>query len=98
LGYFGNKIFGYPGEVCSNTYMSLYVSNKNEAENLISYMNTEFCNFFLSLRKNTQNMNPTTLKWIPKVDFSKSWTDAELYIHFNLTQDEINLIEKTIKI
>ena len=27
----------------------------------------------------------------------KKWTDEEIYEHFNLTQEEINLIEKTVK-
>jgi len=33
----------------------------------------------------------------PVVDLTRSWTDRELYTHFNLTQEEINLIEETIK-
>jgi hypothetical protein len=27
----------------------------------------------------------------------KPWTDQEIYLHFDLTQEEINLIEATIK-
>ena len=34
---------------------------------------------------------------IPFIDFSRSWTDAELYAHFGLTQEEIDLIESTVK-
>lgn len=33
----------------------------------------------------------------PTVDLTRSWTDAELYKHFNLTEDEIQLIEETVK-
>jgi len=97
LGHFGNKIIGYPNQVCSNTYMTFLVSSKKEAENLVTYMNTKFCNFMLSLRKNTQNMKPDTCKWIPLIDLSKSWTDEELYKEFNLTQEEIEIIESSIK-
>jgi hypothetical protein len=34
---------------------------------------------------------------LPLVDLSRSWTDEELYAHFNLTADEIKLIEDTVK-
>lgn len=30
-------------------------------------------------------------------DFSKPWTDAELYAKYNLTQEEIDFIESMIK-
>ena len=34
---------------------------------------------------------------VPMQDFSKSWTDKELYAKYNLTEDEINFIESMIK-
>lgn len=92
LGNFGNKIIGYPNEVCSNTYMTLLTNSENESKSLISYMNTKFCNFFLSLRKNTQNMKPDTFKWIPLVELDRQWTDDLLFEYFNLTEEEQELI------
>ena len=92
FNFFGNKIIGYPGEVCSNTFLTLIVKNKEEAESLVSYMETKFCNFFLSLRKTSQNMNRKTLAWIPMVSFDREWTDEELFDTFKLTQEEIEII------
>jgi len=37
------------------------------------------------------------VSYFPKIDLSRSWTDEELYKYFNLTLDEIKLIEETIK-
>lgn len=37
------------------------------------------------------------LKLLPAVDLTRSWTDAQLYKHFKLTQEEIDLIEATVK-
>ena len=34
---------------------------------------------------------------LPVLDLSKVWSDEEIYSHFNLTQEEIDLIEKTIQ-
>jgi superfamily II DNA or RNA helicase len=92
LGKFGNKILGLPNEVASNTYMTLLVNSEDEAKSLISYMNTKFCNFFLSLRKKTQNMKPDTLKWIPLVPFDREWSDDLLFDYFNLTEEERNIV------
>ena len=89
---FGNKIIGYPNEVASKSYMVFLVDSENEGKSLITYMNTKFCNFFLSLRKKTQNMKPDTCKWIPMVPFDREWTDEQLFDYFNLTEEERNLV------
>ena len=91
---FGNKILGYPNEVASKSYMVLLINSEEEGKSLISYMNTKFCNFFLSLRKKTQNMKPDTLKWIPLVPFDREWADEQLFEYFNLSEDERELINE----
>ena len=35
--------------------------------------------------------------FVPIQDFTKPWTDSELYAKYNLTDDEIAFIEATIK-
>ena len=35
--------------------------------------------------------------FIPLQDFSKSWTDKELYVKYKLTQEEINFIENMVR-
>lgn len=72
--------------------MTLFVDSLNESESLISYMNTKFCNFFLSLRKNSHVMKPDTLKWIPMVPLDREWTDEQLFDYFRLTEKEKKLI------
>ena len=90
---FGNIFKGLPGEVSTDSYISFKVNSETEADNLVIYLKTKFANFLLSLRKNTQDIKPDTCKYIPLVDLSISWTDEMLYKEFNLTQEEINLIE-----
>jgi site-specific DNA-methyltransferase (adenine-specific) len=94
FNYFGSKIIGKPGEVCSNTFLTLVVNSEQEAESLASYMNTSFCCFFLSLRKKTQNMNKKTLQWIPLVPLDRQWTDEDLFEYFKLSSEEVDLILK----
>lgn len=92
LGYFGNKIVGLPGDSCSYGYITFLINSKQEAESLLSYMNTEFCNFFLSLRKKTQDINPGTCQWIPMVPFDREWNDKMLFEYFGLTDKEKEII------
>ena len=42
-------------------------------------------------------MIESDLKFVPMQDFSKPWTDAELYAKYKLTKDEITFIESMIK-
>lgn len=46
--------------------------------------------------KHTRTIRPHMLNRLPLVDLTRSWTDEELYAHFNLTQEEIDLIEATV--
>lgn len=94
-----NKPFiGEPNSVCTETYLLIGpFNNKNECENVISYMQTKFFRFMVSLIKNTQNGTKHVYQFVPMQDFSKPWTDKELYEKYDLSQDEINFIESMIK-
>jgi hypothetical protein len=97
FNYFGSKIIGRPGEVCSNTFLTLKVSSEDECQSLISYMNTKFCCFFLSLRKKTQNMNKKTLQWIPLIPFDRVWSDEMLFEYFDLDKFKRGPVSVDIK-
>ena len=47
--------------------------------------------------KNTQSTSQKVYQLVPIQDFSKPWTDKELYAKYGLTQDEIDFIETMIK-
>jgi len=91
-------VVGEPGSICTETYIVIGpYSTKQETENVLSYTQTKFFHFLLGLRKVTQDTTQKVYSFIPMQDFSKSWTDEELYKKYNLTKDEINFIEKTIR-
>jgi site-specific DNA-methyltransferase (adenine-specific) len=52
---------------------------------------------FLNQDKWSQYNEPKILNLLPVVDFTKVWSDLELFCHFNLTQEEIDYIENAIK-
>ena len=51
----------------------------------------------MSLIKNTQNISRGVYAFVPIQDFSKPWTDEELYKKYDLNQEEIDFIESMIK-
>lgn len=89
-----------PKEICTETYLVISVfNNENDAESFIKYTETDFFKFMLNLRMISQNISKDNFAWVPDMqDYTKEWTDKELYKHFDLTQDEINYIEKIINV
>ncbi|MGN0653579.1 MAG: Eco57I restriction-modification methylase domain-containing protein [Oscillospiraceae bacterium] len=93
-----NPFIGDKGSVCTETYSVVAASNDKEyCENVVSYIETKFFHFLVSLVKITQAAAKHVYKLVPLQDFSKPWTDEELYKKYNLTQEEIDFIESTIK-
>jgi site-specific DNA-methyltransferase (adenine-specific) len=43
------------------------------------------------------NLSKLVFSFVPMQDFSKPWTDKELYARYDLTDDEIAFIESMIK-
>jgi site-specific DNA-methyltransferase (adenine-specific) len=94
-----NKPFvGQPDSVCTETYLLIGpCESKEQAKNIISYIKTKFFRMMVLMVKNTQHAVRSVYKHVPMQDFSKPWTDAELYEKYGLTQDEIDFIELMIK-
>ena len=94
----GKPFIGKPNEVCTETYLvALTSENKETCMNAISYMKTKFFRFLVLQKKNTQNAARNVYSFVPLQDFSKPWTDEELYKKYKLTEEEIEFIESMIK-
>lgn len=99
----GAPFYGEPRSVCSYTYLVIgydkdrHNFTKKECENIISYIKTCFFRFMVSVKKKTQNTTRELLQFVPLQDFTKPWTDEELYKKYDLTEDEIAFIESMIK-
>lgn len=87
-----------PNEACTETYLVIAPSKTREvAENVVSYMRTRFFRFMVMLLKNSQHATAKVYALVPLQDFTKPWTDEELYAKYGLTQEEIAFIESMIK-
>lgn len=91
------KIAG-PGSACTETYLVAgRFKNKEEAQNYASYLKTRFVRFLISLRKISQDAARGVYAFVPDLDYRHSWTDADLYKRYGISNAEITYIESIVK-
>lgn len=75
---------------------SIKFNSKNEAENFIyTIQETKFGKWYESHIITDMNISDNNILWLE--DYTHPWTDEMLYKYFDLTQEEINIIENEIK-
>ncbi len=87
-----------PGSVVTETYVLLGSFNSEaEARNCLSYAMTKFFRFLVATRTSAQDLPRSAYSFVPVQDYTRPWTDSELYSKYNLNDAEIELIESTIR-
>ncbi len=87
-----------PNDVCTHSYLVVGpFDNENEASNLLQYLKTKLVRFLVLQAMTSIHLTKATFCFVPMQDFSKSWTDEELYAKYGLTDEEIAFIESMIK-
>ena len=87
-----------PNCACTDSYLIIgKFKTQKEADNLRSYLSTKFARFMLLMAVSSINLSKDKFQFVPLQDFSRPWTDADLYTKYGLTQDEIAYIERLIK-
>ena len=90
-----------PNSCSSNTFIVALHPNgsfeKDEANNLITYLKTKLVRLLVASRTTTQHMPPQAYQFVPLQDFSHPWTDEMLYEKYGLNKDEIAFIESMIR-
>ena len=87
-----------PNEVCTETYVVVQsFDNKTEADHLYNYLKTKFARFMILQATSSIMITKNAFMFVPIQDFTKPWTDEELYAKYGLTQEEIDFIESMIK-
>lgn len=101
-----NKPFSSVKEYKQNKFQKKDVTNKDKsenfvcfddytsAENFIEYTRTNFMHFLIKMFKRDVHVPLSALPFMPTYD--KVWTDEMLYQQFNLTDDEIKIIESEV--
>lgn len=87
-----------PGQVDTFSYLNIgFFDTKEEAENLVSYVSCKFTRYLIRTTYSSVHVSKENFKFVPLVDLKRSWCDEALYSYFGLTEDEVTLIEKTMR-
>ena len=93
-----DPIVAGPNTATANTHYAIKgVNSEQEATNLANYLKTRFCRFMINLLRSNQNMRIDMYQFAPRLDFSRSWTDSELYERYDLDDDDQEFIKLIIK-
>ena len=93
--------------VCSQSYLYAAFNSDEEAQNFSKYIHSKFLRILVSVMKITQSAPQRVYRFVPLQDFTSfsdiDWSksieeiDKQLYAKYNLSEDEIDFIEKMIK-
>ena len=87
-----------PNAAVTESYILIDVfKNEENAINCYSYIKTRFFRFLCQPTIVSPDVSQRTFELVPIQDFSKPWTDEELYAKYGLTEEEIAFIESMIR-
>ena len=86
------------GEICSETYLVAGAfDSKEEATNYMDYLKTQFVRFLILQIAMTQQLSKASFAFVPCQDFTRKWTDKQLFERYDLSSEEVNYIQVMIK-
>lgn len=89
---------GEPSSICSETYLCIGpFDSKSEAESVLSYLTCRLTRLLILLHKPSQDTTRKVYTFVPTQDWSKQWTDADLYAKYGLTESEIAFTEQIVR-
>lgn len=89
---------GEPDSICSETYLCIGpLDSKSEAKSVLSYLTCRLTRLLILLHKPSQDTTRKVYTFVPTQDWTKQWTDADLYAKYSLTDSEIAFIEKIVR-
>ena len=93
----GNIKIAKQNQVGGHSVVFLTGASEKEIIQLKKYLESIFVQFLIQSFKITTPNSKTLFSYLPEIDLTKTWTDAEIYQHFNLTPEEIEYIENNVK-
>jgi site-specific DNA-methyltransferase (adenine-specific) len=89
---------GEPGSISTETYLCIGpLESKDAAESVLSYLACRLTRFLILLHKPSQDTTRKVYTFVPTQEWTRRWTDAELYAKYSLSANEIEFIEKIVR-
>lgn len=87
-----------PGQINTETYLDIGVfKTETEAINFDRYLKCKFTRYLLRQAISSLNVTRECFRFVPNEDFTQEWTDEKLYEKYDLSMEERDVIEKTIR-
>ena len=87
-----------PETVSSETYLCIGpFETKVEADSALSYLCCRLTRFLIQLHKSSQHVTRKVYTFVPTQDWTRTWTDSDLYSRYGLSDDEIAFVEKIVR-
>lgn len=89
---------GEPGTISSETYLCIGpFDSKSEAESALSYLACRLARLLILLHKPSQHTTRRVYTFVPTQDWTKKWSDQDLYEKYGLSTSEIDFVEKIVR-
>lgn len=89
---------GEPGSISSETYLCIGpFDSQAQAENALTYLACRLTRLLILLHKPSQDTTRKVYTFVPVQDWSRPWTDEDLYARYGISEDEIEFIEKVVR-
>lgn len=93
-----DPILANPPSACTETFLRIgNWGDEESAKNCIIYIKTKFFRFLMSIKKTTQHTSKDTYSFVPLLDMKQEWDDRKLYERYELSQGEIDFIERNVR-
>ena len=89
---------GEPNSICSETYLCIGpFDTKIEPESALSYLSCRLTRLLILLHKPSQDTTRKVYTFVPTQDWTKRWTDEDLYAKYGISASKIEFIEKVVR-
>ena len=84
--------------VSSETYLCIGpFDSKRQADSVLSYLSCRLTRLLILLHKPTQHTARKVYEFVPTQNWTKRWTDEDLYAKYGISASEIAFIEKVVR-
>lgn len=89
---------GEPGSISSETYLCVgSFDSRSKAESALSYLSCRLTRLLVLLHKSSQHITRKVYTFVPTQDWTRKWTDEDLYAKYGISASEIAFIEKVVR-
>jgi site-specific DNA-methyltransferase (adenine-specific) len=68
-----------------------------QAESVLSYLSCRLTRLLVLLHKPSQDTTRKVYTFVPTQEWTRTWTDEDLYRKYGITEDEVAFIEKFVR-